>query len=81
MVLVYLFAAIAVAGATALSALLAGVTFSAALWLYAITGMLTLLGLPLLIKSFEVVCDMINVGRTGNSSQELRLIEYHGKNS
>ncbi|MEX0340637.1 MAG: hypothetical protein AB3N11_16550 [Arenibacterium sp.] len=79
MVLAYLLAAIAVAGATALSALLAGATFGTALWLYAGTGMATLLGLPILIKSYELAAGLLNFARAESGTQELRLIEYHGK--
>lgn len=81
MVLVYLFAAIAVASATALSALVAGATFGAALWLYTVAGMVTLLCLPLLMKSIELACAWFHGLRGESGTQELRLIEYHGESS
>ncbi|MEX0280705.1 MAG: hypothetical protein AB3N13_05885 [Arenibacterium sp.] len=76
MVLVYLLTAIVVASTTALSALLTGATFGTALWLYSATGMIVLLGLPLLMKGYEMASSIALLFRTAESKEELRLIEY-----
>ena len=77
MILVSLIVAIAVAGISALSALLTGATFTNALAIYAFSGMLTMLGLPLLLKSVALVSGILGHARAAEGETELRLIAYH----
>ncbi|MEX0340909.1 MAG: hypothetical protein AB3N11_17945 [Arenibacterium sp.] len=82
MILVFLLTAIAIASITAFVALLTGATLLGALWLYVVTGMATLLGLPLLLKSYEVAVTLLGYARANTKGeQELRLIEYQGNSS
>lgn len=77
-VLVSLIAAIAVASTTAVIAILTGATLASAASMYALSGMMVMLGMPLILKSIELVSALLGFARAGAQEDELRLLEYHG---